>query len=145
MANGKSISAKNLLWFIKRAGDTDFMLAACNTDATFELSRDANDEETKCGTTTTFGALKAQGTCDGEARTDIDAGDDAISWQELNQLIVDDVDFEAKLTNTGGDIFISGTAHFTNVALQAAATGAVKFTSQMKFVDPENIDFTATT
>lgn len=151
MANGKTISGKNLLLFIKRSTDVDYMLAACQVDLTFTMSQDVSKETTKCGTSKSFAPVDAKASINAEARVDIDPGDDAISWNEIAQMQKDETEFSAAIFNTADgsvtekEIYIEGDAKFAQVELTGDATTSVKFSANIEYLSPSDISFQETT
>lgn len=151
MANGKTINGKDLLLFIKRSTDTDYMLAACQVDLTFTMSQDVSTETTKCGTSKSFAPVNATASINAEARVDIDAGDDAISWNDIVTMQKDETEFTCAIFNqTSGSvaektIYIEGAAKLSQVELTADATTSVKFSANIEFLSPSDISFEETT
>src|SRR5690606_23680754 len=146
MSNGTSMSGKDLLWRIKRSGDSDYLLVACRVDMTFTLTRNVTPEETKCGVSKAFGPLDGNATINGEARFDIDPGDNAISYNELQTLLVNDTAFSSRISDTNNNVYIEGDSKLAQLELTSDATGAsVKFSANLEFTDPASLDFTPTT
>lgn len=152
MANGKTINGKDLLLFIKRDSDLDYMLAACQVDLTFTMTRDVSSETTKCGTSKSFGPLNATASFNGEARVDIDPGDDAISWNEVSAIIKNEsevsvkiVSFNPNIPDINDKIYIEGDAKLSQAEITADSTTAVKFSSNIEFTDPESVVLEAPT
>lgn len=146
MAYGKTISGKDLLLFIQRDGDTDFMLAACQVDLTFTMTQDVSKETTKCGVSKSFAPVDATASINAEARTDIDPGDDAISWNEILEMQKNETPFTAAIFNQNADdptqdkaIYIEGEARFSQVELTADSTTSVKFSANLEYLNPEDI------
>lgn len=151
MANGKTINGKDLLLFIKRPTDIDYMLAACQVDLTFTMSQDVSKETTKCGTSKAFAPIDANASINAEARVDIDPGDDAISWNEIAAMQLNETEFSVAIFNQAQgsvaekEIYIEGQAKFSQVELTADATTSVKFSANIEYLDPAFISFEETT
>lgn len=145
MANGTPIGPSELVWRIKRAADTDYMLVACQVDVSVPLTRDVNTEQTKCGVFKSTGPLDAKGTINGMAMFDIDEADDALSYNELRALIVADDVFSSKFSDTDGKVYIEGDTKISNLELTSDSTTNAKFACSIEFMDPSSLDFTPTT
>jgi len=146
MANGKTISGKDLLLFIKRSDDPDYMLAACQVDLTFTMSQDVSKETTKCGVSKSFAPVDAKATINAEARVDIDPSDDAISWNEILDMQKNETEFSAAIYNVNVNdstldklIYIEGDAKFAQVELTGDSTTSVKFSANLEYLDPASI------
>lgn len=142
---GTKIPGKELLWRIKRPSDTGYMLVACQSNLDFPLSRNFNSEETKCGMDKSSGALDANATVEGTAMVNIDAGANALSYNELAQLIIDDTEFDSEFSDEDGGIYVAGKTKLQQISLGADTGTNVKFTANIEFMNPQDIDLTQTT
>lgn len=151
MANGKTISGKDLLMYIKRSTDVDYLLAACQVDLTFTMSQDVSKETTKCGTSKSFAPVDANASINAEARVDIDEGDEALSWNDILNMQKNETQFSAAIFDKredpdnpgefllGDKIYITGDAKFAQVELTADSTTSVKFSANIEYLEPGDI------
>jgi len=139
MAAGKVISGKDLLMSVKRENDTQFMTVICQVDLTYTKTRDSNFEDTKCGTDVSTGSLQATGTINGKARVDIQTSDNAISVNELEELIDNDSNFTVKFANSDESFYREGDAKLTNYEVSANSTDNTDFSIDIVFTDPASI------
>jgi hypothetical protein len=142
---GKNINGKELQMYFKRDADPDYLLGACNVDLSFTMSAAVTPNTTKCGVSKSFAPVDAKATFNGEARVDIDPADDALSYNDLVTLQQDGTAFMVKIVDPNDKIYIVGQAQFSEVALTANSTEAVKFTANLEYLAPGEIDFTPTT
>lgn len=145
MANGTPLAGKKLLWRVKRAADTGYMLVACQVDLSFPLSRDVTVNKTKCGVSKSFSELDGKATINGEAMFDIDGADNAISYNELASLIVNEDVFSSQFSDDDLNIYVEGDTKLQQLELTADSDTNAKFTANIEFLEPELIDFTPTT
>lgn len=145
MTNGTPLEGKNLLWRIKRSADTDYMLVACQVDLTFPLSRDVTTEKTKCGVSKSFSELDGKATINGVAMFDIAEADDAVSYNELRALIVAGDSFSSKFSDEDNNIYAVGDTKLQQLELSADSDTNAKFTANIEFTDPSDIEFEQTT
>lgn len=142
MANGETIRGTDVLLYIKREGDAEYMLAACQVTTTYDSSRDVTTNKTKCGTTTTEGDLSATFSVDGEARFDIAAGDNAISFNELQDLNLSGDHFRALIKDikeATPKIYMSGEVFISSLQLTADSDNVAQFSSEFSLVAPEDM------
>lgn len=142
---GTVIAGKSSLLYIKRSTDADYLMVACQVDYTFTESKAATTNTTKCGISKSFAPKDAKLTLNGEARVDIQPADEALSYNELSELMDTDDSFSAKIVDPNDKIYITGDVKLQQLELNATAEGNVKFTANFEYTDPGSIDKTATT
>ena len=140
-APGKSISGTNTLLYIKRENDAGFLMAACQVTTSMDTSRDSTTEETKCATEITTGSLTGTFSIDGEARYDIDPGDDAISFAELMELNLSGERFTAVIKDSAdpANIYLQNDVFISSLTLTAENKSSVKFSAEFTMFDAEQL------
>lgn len=142
----KTIAGKDVLVWAKRSGDTGFMKVMCQIDMTLTLSRDVNSEQTKCGTSKQTGPLDATCSINVEGRVDAELGADEISVQDFMQMAIDDEEFEFEAKDPNGAFYLSSTTvKLSQVEVTADSTTNLKFSSNLEFMEPDNITIVETT
>lgn len=142
---GANISGVDSLLYIKRSTDTDYLLVACQVDYDFQEDRAVSKNTTKCGISKNFAPKDATLSLNGEARVDIAVGDEALSYNELSELMDTNEVFSGKIVDPNEKIYIKGDMKLQKLGLTSNSTEAVKFTANFEYTDPGAIDKTPTT
>lgn len=147
--NGKALGGKDLLAYVKRTGDTGYMLIACQVDLNYTKSRQVNSEQSKCGLHKSSGPLDAKGTISGIGFFGIDQSANALSINELEDLIDEDATFSLKLEGVDKDdnviYYREGDAMLSEVETSADESSNTKFSVNFEFTEPNNITKEQTT